>query len=54
MVLIVGTEADNATDYRDMAADMSLAIVIGSEGQGMSRLVKDKCDFILKFQWSVT
>lgn len=45
---IVGTEADNATDYRDMAADMSLAIVIGSEGQGMSRLVKDKCDFYIK------
>ena len=29
-----------------MAADM--AIVIGSEGQGMSRLVKDKCDFYIK------
>ena len=41
-------EADNATDYRDMAADMPLAIVIGSEGQGMSRLVKDKCDFYIK------
>ena len=32
-----------------MAADMPLAIVIGSEGQGMSRLVKDKCDFTLKY-----
>ena len=31
-----------------MAADMPLAIVIGSEGQGMSRLVKDKCDFYIK------
>ena len=27
---------------------MSLAIVIGSEGQGMSRLVSDKCDFYIK------
>ena len=34
-----------------MAADMPLAIVIGSEGQGMSRLVKDKCDFTLKYLW---
>lgn len=45
---VVGTEADNATDYRQMDANMSLAIVIGSEGQGMSRLVKDKCDFYIK------
>ena len=45
---VAGAEADNATDYRDMAADMPLAIVIGSEGQGMSRLVKDKCDFYIK------
>ena len=30
---------------------MSLAIVIGSEGQGMSRLVSDKCDFTLKYLW---
>ena len=45
--------ANNATDYRDLQADMSLAIVIGSEGQGMSRLVSDKCDFTLKYLWSV-
>ena len=43
-----GTEANNATDYRDLQADMSLGIVIGSEGQGMSRLVSDKCDFHIK------
>ncbi len=45
---VVGTEAENATDYREMDAAMPLAIVIGSEGQGMSRLVKDKCDFYIK------
>ena len=45
---VAGTEASNATDYRDLQADMSLAIVIGSEGQGMSRLVSDKCDFYIK------
>lgn len=27
---------------------MPLVIVIGSEGEGMSRLVKDKCDFYIK------
>ncbi|MCP6710985.1 23S rRNA (guanosine(2251)-2'-O)-methyltransferase RlmB, partial [Klebsiella pneumoniae] len=43
-----GTAADNATDYRQMSADMPLAIVIGNEGHGMSRLVKEKCDFYIK------
>ncbi len=37
--MVACTEANNATDYRKSEADMSLAIVIGSEGQGMSRLV---------------
>ncbi|KIX91287.1 RNA methyltransferase [Staphylococcus microti] len=45
---VAGTEANNATDYRQMQADMPLAIVIGSEGQGMSRRVKEKCDFYIK------
>ncbi|SCS18981.1 23S rRNA (guanosine(2251)-2'-O)-methyltransferase RlmB [Staphylococcus caeli] len=44
---VVGTEAENSTDYREMDAGMPLAIVIGSEGQGMSRLVKEKCDFYI-------
>lgn len=26
-----------------------LAIVIGSEGKGLSRLVKEHCDFLLRF-----
>ncbi|MCE4960981.1 23S rRNA (guanosine(2251)-2'-O)-methyltransferase RlmB [Staphylococcus chromogenes] len=45
---IAGAEANNATDYRQMQVDMPLAIVIGSEGQGMSKRVKDKCDFYIK------
>ena len=45
---VAGAEADNATDYRELDAGMPLALVIGSEGQGMSRLVKDKCDFYIK------
>ncbi|ARJ51081.1 23S rRNA (guanosine(2251)-2'-O)-methyltransferase RlmB [Staphylococcus lutrae] len=45
---VAGTEANHATDYREMQADMPLAIVIGSEGQGMSRRVKEKCDFYIK------
>ncbi|WP_349421079.1 23S rRNA (guanosine(2251)-2'-O)-methyltransferase RlmB [Staphylococcus felis] len=45
---IAGTEANHATDYRQMQVDMPLAIVIGSEGHGMSRRVKEKCDFYIK------
>ncbi|WP_210123535.1 23S rRNA (guanosine(2251)-2'-O)-methyltransferase RlmB [Staphylococcus sp. GDX8P106P-2] len=44
---VVGAEAENSTDYREMDAGMPLAIVIGSEDQGMSRLTKDKCDFYI-------
>ncbi|UOB20427.1 23S rRNA (guanosine(2251)-2'-O)-methyltransferase RlmB [Macrococcus armenti] len=44
---IAGTDAKKSVDYRKMNADMDLAIVIGSEGEGMSRLVKDKCDFLI-------
>ncbi len=44
---VVGAEAENSTDYREVDAGMPLAIVIGSEGQGMSRLTKDKCDFYI-------
>ena len=27
---------------------MNVALVIGSEGEGMSRLVKEECDFMVK------
>lgn len=33
------------SDYFDASLDGPIAIVIGSEGDGVSRLVKEKCDF---------
>ncbi|AQL56860.1 23S rRNA (guanosine(2251)-2'-O)-methyltransferase RlmB [Abyssicoccus albus] len=45
---IVGTDASATDDFRNMPSDAKLAIVIGSEGEGMSRLVKDECDFLIK------
>lgn len=45
---IVGSDASGQTDYREMKFDMPVALVIGSEGKGMSRLVKEKCDFLLR------
>ncbi len=32
-------------DYFDAALDGPIALVIGSEGEGVSRLVREKCDF---------
>lgn len=45
-VWIAGTDAKGASDYRKMDATLPLAIIIGSEGRGMSRILKDKCDFL--------
>lgn len=44
-IWVVGTEADGKEDYRSLDGETSIALVIGSEGKGMSRLVKDKCDW---------
>ncbi|KAA0544120.1 23S rRNA (guanosine(2251)-2'-O)-methyltransferase RlmB [Bacillus sp. BGMRC 2118] len=47
-VWIVGTDASGKLDYRQMDATLPLGIVIGSEGKGMSRIVRDKCDFLVQ------
>lgn len=42
--------ADVAADHDVYKANLTgpLAIIIGSEGKGISRLVKEKCDFLIK------
>lgn len=45
---ICGTDMDTDTYYYDQDLKGPLAIVIGSEGFGMSRLVKENCDFLVK------
>lgn len=45
---ICGTDMDTKTYYYDQDLKGPLAIVIGSEGFGMSRLVKENCDFLVK------
>lgn len=44
-VWVVGTTADGTEDYRALDGKMPLALVIGNEGKGMSRLVQEKCDW---------
>ena len=47
-VWICGTDMDAINYYYNEKFDGPIAIVIGSEGFGMSRLVKENCDFLVK------
>ena len=47
-VWICGTDGEAKDYYYDQNLKGALAIVIGSEGFGMSRLVKENCDFLVK------
>ncbi len=50
---IVGTDMDG-TDFRDINYDGKTAIIIGNEAKGMSRLVKEQCDFIASIKMKGT
>lgn len=45
---IVGTALENSVDYREIDYSGKIGLVIGNEGNGMSRLVSKECDFIAK------
>jgi 23S rRNA (guanosine2251-2'-O)-methyltransferase len=47
-IWFAGTAADAPIDYREMKADLPLCLVIGNEGKGLSRLVREKCDFLIR------
>ena len=42
---IIGTDMEG-TDYREIDYQGKIALVIGNEGKGISKLVKENCDFI--------
>ena len=46
-VWIFGTAAEGATSLYEADLKGPAAIVIGSEGDGMTRLVREKCDFLV-------
>ncbi|MEH7108925.1 MULTISPECIES: 23S rRNA (guanosine(2251)-2'-O)-methyltransferase RlmB [Bacillaceae] len=46
-VWIAGTDASGKDDYRRLDGTIPLGLVIGSEGKGMGRLIRDKCDFLI-------
>jgi len=43
---IIGTDIENSTDYRKLDYSGKIALIIGSEGNGMSDIIKKECDFI--------
>ncbi|MBO4928088.1 MAG: 23S rRNA (guanosine(2251)-2'-O)-methyltransferase RlmB [Clostridiales bacterium] len=44
---IAGTDAEGTNRYFDDVWSGPMAIVIGSEGEGMNKNIRDKCDFLL-------
>lgn len=46
-VWVFGAEADGTVGLYEAAFDRPAALVIGSEGQGLSRLIREKCDYVV-------
>ena len=45
---VVGTSLQNSVDYREISYTGRIALVIGSEGDGISSLVSKNCDYLAK------
>ena len=46
-VWVVGTDMTGEVSFYDSDLKGPIALVIGSEGEGMGKLIKEKCDFIV-------
>ncbi len=45
---VAGADMEGARDYREGMYDVPTVLVIGSEGKGISPLVKKQCDYMVK------
>lgn len=45
---IIGTSPDAKNSYEEIYVDRPLCLVIGNEGKGMGRLLKEHCDLLVK------
>ncbi|MCM3741066.1 23S rRNA (guanosine(2251)-2'-O)-methyltransferase RlmB [Oceanobacillus luteolus] len=51
-IWVVGTAGEATEDYRRLDGTLPIAVVIGNEGKGISRLVKKKCDWTVSIPMS--
>jgi 23S rRNA (guanosine2251-2'-O)-methyltransferase len=42
----VGLDADSKTTYYELDLSIPIALVVGAEGHGLRRLVRERCDFV--------
>jgi predicted rRNA methylase len=47
-VWVVGTDGNTDKTYEDLPKNVSLAVVMGNEGEGIRPLVKQNCDLLVK------
>ena len=45
---VVSTDGSGTSNYQDLKYDFNVALVIGSEGQGVSKLVLSNSDYVVK------
>ena len=43
----IGLEMDGSVDYKKQDYSGKIVLVVGSEGKGISRLVRENCDFLV-------
>ena len=46
-VWIIGTDMTDSVPYTDLDYNMPIALIIGNEGAGISRLIREKCDYVV-------
>lgn len=51
-VWFAGTAVEAKQDFRQLETNLPLCLVIGNEGKGISRLVQEKCDFLVSIPMS--
>lgn len=44
---VVGTDASATKSYIEQDFNMNTVLIVGSEGEGISRLVREECDFLV-------
>ncbi|HHW15295.1 MAG TPA: RNA methyltransferase, partial [Firmicutes bacterium] len=45
---VVGADQDAGQEFTQARLTGPLAVVVGGEGKGLSRLVREKCDFLVR------